>query len=753
MFDGLSTELLGAAIYDLGRSMLNRLTQNEWVQRFLTKYDLKGAQHDFAARYLEALVELHLQHKPTEVLNFFRESSISRTFYNFYYGAEASRGNEAQVQQELEHWVAALQVGDALKAAQLNPLAEAQAFWQIFRQKVQESRTVKEVEATQQIQELQHSFGDLISMLQAFITWMKANHKEHLQIADKIYNIEHIDQAFFSDRLLHRIPRFLTPLPFQAELFLGREADLDKIYSTLFESDHKLLLLVNGEGGIGKTALASKYFERYQDKYAHVAWVLKGNNFVESLLVLAIPLRVHFDEKWDRHQRLDVLITAMAALPKPCLLVIDNANELSDLRQYLPYLQRCSNFHLLFTTRIAEFPQVTSYKIEPLPQHLALQAFKAHYPAFEPQEEALFYEIYTAVQGNTLVLELLAKNLCNFNNKLKKNYLLADLRHDLEQGLLQLSKTSAVDVRYQTQGTGLRHEKIEVIIAAMYDLGDLSPSETQVLSIFAVLPAESIPFERLEELSLGLDGLDTTLLDLAQNGWLEYNDEAATFKCSPVIQEVVRLKNGNLLEDCRGLIDGLVDKLKYEGAIGHLLNVTYTEAILWARWAAALVAAPLGADDSIGLLCERLGTYHQTTGNLSQALTFFEKYNALTKELHRAYPKNLDFKNLLAISYSKLGSMHTALGNLPQALTFFEQYTSIAKELHTAYPENVSFKNGLALSYQWLGRFLEQKMQNSEKAQEHYQSSRALLEELVASFPDYVQFQKNLDWVKAQLGD
>lgn len=239
MFDGLSTELVGAAIYDLGRSTLNRLTQNEWVQRFLTQYDLKGPQHDFAARYLEALVELHLQKKPAEVLSFFREQSVSRTFYLYYYGEEASRDNEAQVQQELAHWAAALKVGEDLKNTHLDPLQEAQVFWLIFRQKVQESRTVKEVELEQQVRRLQNSL-------------------DNVKLQNSIPN-----------------PKFLTPLPFQAEIFLGREKDLRKIHDTLFNSNDKLILLINGDGGIGKTSLASKYFDTYQDKYTYVAWVFK----------------------------------------------------------------------------------------------------------------------------------------------------------------------------------------------------------------------------------------------------------------------------------------------------------------------------------------------------------------------------------------------------------------------------------------------------------------------------------------------
>ena len=179
-------------------------------------------------------------------------------------------------------------------------------------------------------------------------------------------------------------------------------------------------MLVNGEGGVGKTSIASQYFHTHQEKYAHVAWVFSEKNIASALLQLSIPLGLQFDERADALERLRILIQAMFELKKPCLLIIDNANELNELQAYLPHLQRCSNFHILFTTRISDYPQVNFYKIEPLPQDLALQAFKAHYPAFDPREEALFYEIYHAVQGNTLVLELLAKNLKKFNNKLKK---------------------------------------------------------------------------------------------------------------------------------------------------------------------------------------------------------------------------------------------------------------------------------------------------------------------------------------------
>ena len=164
-------------------------------------------------------------------------------------------------------------------------------------------------------------------------------------------------------------------------------------------------------------------------------------------------------------------------------------------------------------------------------------------------------------------------------------------------------------------------------------------------------------------------------------------------------------------------------------------------------------AFPQNVDFKNGLAISysKLGDTHSALGNLQQALTFFEERSRLGKELFDAFPQNVSFKNGLAISYSKLGDTHSALGNLQQALTFFEQYNNLREELFDAFPQNVEFKNGLALSYQWLGWFCENKLQDTGKAKENYQQSKLLLEALASTFPDYVQFKKNLDWVENAL--
>src|SRR5690606_33540111 len=126
-----------------------------------------------------------------------------------------------------------------------------------------------------------------------------------------------------------RIPHALTPPPFLTEIFLGRQDDLQLIHDKLFAPGSNLLL-VNGEGGIGKTTIASKYYHTYQHEYIHVAWVLSEKSIANALLLLAVPLGLQFDERQDTKQRLEALLTAMMNLEKPCLLVVDNANELPD---------------------------------------------------------------------------------------------------------------------------------------------------------------------------------------------------------------------------------------------------------------------------------------------------------------------------------------------------------------------------------------------------------------------------------------
>jgi tetratricopeptide (TPR) repeat protein len=593
-----------------------------------------------------------------------------------------------------------------------------------------------------------------------------------------------------------KIPHALTPPPFLPETFIGRIEQLGDIHQKLFSGDN-LLLLVNGDGGMGKTSLASKYYYQYAADYAHVAFVFSERGIADALLALAVPLGLRFDERADTMQRLEALLIEMANLQKPCLLVIDNANDTADLHANYQRLRRCPNFHLLLTTRITEFAQAATLRIEGLPDAQALDLFRKNYPLQRPDEEPLFYQIREAVGNNTLVLELLSKNLTNFNNPLRTRYALADLLADLqEKGLLQLTQTAAVRTDYQSKEGTMRHEKPEAIIAAMYDLGELNGPEKALLSNLAALPAEAIDFATLETLLPDTPDLDTHLLALAQKGWLEYNPTATTFKCSPVVQAVVKQKKADWAQDCLPMVRALAKVLKSD----TLHEDNYRHSTHYARLGEAVMAALPLVDDDLGTLCQNIGNFHIATGdlgkamrayqkmgdiqsallaekpddpdfknglaisyaklgethsslgNLDKALSFYEKDIELSQELYAAYPQNVSFKNGLAISYSKLGETHSSLGNLDKALTFYEERSRLGQELYAAYPQNVSFKNGLAISYSKLGE-THSSLGNLDKALSFFEDETKLFEELYADYPQNVSFKNGLAISYEKLGE
>ena len=348
------------------------------------------------------------------------------------------------------------------------------------------------------------------------------------------------------------------------------------------------------------------------------------------------------------------------------------------------------------------------------------------------------------------MLELLAKNLAIFNT-FKPNYHLKDLLQDLgEQGVLGI-RNAEVATAYQAKGWKLRKETPERILAAMYDLRELPEGARQVLSCFAVLPAESIRYESLEVLLPKRASLAEDLKYLIQSGWLDFNEDLIAFKVSPVVQEVALKKNPQLATDCKPLIEAMEVKLEYEGAVGHLPHSSYEEARLLARYGETVLASLRAHSEALFVLYDRVGYYYRTVGKLPQSQKVFEGYSAYAKALHDQDPENVSVKNGLAISYAKLGSTYSSLGNLGQALTFFEDYNRLENELYKAYPENVSVKNSLAISYSKLGD-THSSLGNLDKALEFFENYNHLENELYEAYPENEAFKKYLAISYEKLG-
>ncbi|MVM32847.1 NACHT domain-containing protein [Spirosoma sp. HMF4905] len=381
------------------------------------------------------------------------------------------------------------------------------------------------------------------------------------------------------------IPRILTLPPFDSKIFIGREEEIYNLEKSFTESRRNIIIL-NGEGGIGKTTIASQYWIKNSDSYKHLIWLFCNDGIEKALYSIADKLNVSLrndiesiEESFNSEEKLGRFIQALANLQAPCLLVLDNVNSIYDLNNQIKNLKRLSNFHILITSRVNNISEYFETKVKPLKETSALELFKKYYHGLQAQDENLLKEILKSVNYNTLIIELFSKSLQQ-KNIFKITYNLKDLLNDLQdKGLLLLETTNI-----QTDYLNFQTAKPEEILRAMYDMQSLSGNEKNILNIFSALSAEKIAYQMLVTIAnpVNADLFDESLNQLFLKGWIDFDVEEKTFKISPVIQQIVLDKNKDtIFNSCLEMIKNLskiFEDFEYymeaNGYIKHIESVT-----------------------------------------------------------------------------------------------------------------------------------------------------------------------------------
>ena len=220
-------------------------------------------------------------------------------------------------------------------------------------------------------------------------------------------------------------------LPTYERLF-GVEAHLEWLFDLLEGDGPPWLVLIEGIGGIGKTALADALVRGAVDRaaFADFGWVTARRHtfrvdgvvvpmanaartpdaVVEDLATQLLdgPLPSPF----SLEKVLDLLQAKLRTLPH--LIVIDNLETLADLEMLLPILRRLADptrFLLTSRERLDGDAFVYPYPIPPLAQKDALvlvrhEAHARNLPTLVEADDADLLPIYETVGGNPLALRL-----------------------------------------------------------------------------------------------------------------------------------------------------------------------------------------------------------------------------------------------------------------------------------------------------------------------------------------------------------
>ena len=288
---------------------------------------------------------------------------------------------------------------------------------------------------------------------------------------------------------------------------IGRGELLENINESFKKNN---LVLIQGMGGIGKTAIAKGYIESYKESYSHIAYVEITTTLTEDLLKRLNNIDTSFkiDYLIDTVSNIYNLIDRLRII-EDTLLVIDNLNNEDDLRKYKGLLESF-NWKILITTRaLPQTYKSETIKVSHLSPVLAFSLFEKHYDNIIEDKNTV-ERILHKIRYHTKLTILLAKvALTNPFIRLEQ------MANKVNDGLYE---DDALNVRISIDA---EEYPIYEFILLLFDLEDLTIDQQKYLKYFSILPIQEISIQHLFELfenNQGQGSFINTLNKLVEKG-------------------------------------------------------------------------------------------------------------------------------------------------------------------------------------------------------------------------------------------
>jgi tetratricopeptide (TPR) repeat protein len=561
---------------------------------------------------------------------------------------------------------------------------------------------------------------------------------------------QNIGHPLAENALPHRL--FSTQL-WDKIFFTGRVKELAEMDAALAAPGSFLAL--TGAGGYGKTSLATQHFLRTRERHAHVAWVFCGSGIRQAMLSENTLQELFFDEndlKLPDDARWKILLERLAAaVPGQPLLVLDNADgigekDADDFRAALELRRELPRWSILATLRLAKntlppekFPCL---RVGKLNDDDARALFLENCPAAAHDAPERLAELFHAVGGHALLVELLAKNYQKVLDDDTPGYDLAAFCRDLQQnGILDLSKKRSVEVAWHDA-----EGRLDDILDGLYDFNQLDEEQKNLLLLLALLPARPVRVGHLRRLFGVEEGEDAAVaafseqLDrLCRRGWLLFYektaDTPAAYGLLPVMAELARRKMPPTVEGCEDFISQMTSLLRTEklGVAKDFLE-----------YAQSVVSCAKNLDTAeVAYLAVWAGDTCRNLGKIPQASIFYQNYNAVCQKLAAKNPDAEIFQHELAVSFSKLGDLALAQGRQSEARSFFEKYNEIFQKLADRNPDSEGFQRNLAVSFSKLGGLVLAQDKHQE-AHGFLVKANEIMQKIADKNPDSESLQRDL---------
>ena len=328
-----------------------------------------------------------------------------------------------------------------------------------------------------------------------------------------------------------------SEVPKPCRHFIGRDKELEELYTMLEENRHVFLC---GIAGIGKSELAKAYAKHYKKHYTNILYVEYTGDLHQDITDMDFiddPPEISEQERFQRHNRF------LRSLKSDTLLIIDNFNVTATQDSFLSVVlkYRCQ---ILFTTR-SNLNEYCTFQLKEIKDiNILFQLTSAFYSEADKYRSTV-EKIIETVHYHTFAVELAAKLLENGIST--PGQLLAKLQEE-RASLDNEDKIKIIKDGQSSKATYYSH------IHTLFSLYALSRKQQDIMCNLCFLPYTGIS-ARIFAKWLELPTLNE-INDLIETGFVQTTTRH-TISLHPMIKEIALSETKPSVSSCHILLDSL----------------------------------------------------------------------------------------------------------------------------------------------------------------------------------------------------
>ena len=511
--------------------------------------------------------------------------------------------------------------------------------------------------------------------------------------------------------------------------FVGRRDELQWLKKAL---DEENIVILKGEGGIGKTTLAKKFFEENRRFYDD-AYIIDASKGIKRAII-DCPFD-GVDNVMDEEKRYNENVKRLHTLSSKTIIIMDNYDERGEDDEEALMQVNGADCRFVITSRIG-LENFSTLNVGRMSDEELIVLVKTHCPNVakknqlsESECDELLKDFFKNVDGLTIAVELASAIMKNGDVNLR----------EINEAILKCNETVVVG-RENKRAKSFEH------LSMLYGYANLNEKEKIILdAVCHVAPWVGVLRRHLREL-LELEN-NEEINDLISKTFLRM-DEGNKVSMHPLLSDVYyrdeKVYEFNNEEILRYILDNPIEQDKdNDYSTAKRKNIARYAYVLEKR------KPSFGRGES-NLYLEyefekKISMEYRDLGELNEALYYGEKALALREIIPE---DDTEGQFILADIYNNMGNLYSSLGDFGNALAYSEKALSICERIYADNPDHPYIArsyNNLGVTYGDLG--------DNEKALEYYKKALAIRERIYEDNPDHPDIASSYNNLGVTYGD